>query len=703
MTSLHISSERTEAEDILLVLVSASCDLNARNKLGRTALHLAAKQGNLPSLKTLLDAGCDRNIKDKLGFTAVGLAFKFNQKASADVLLHYKPKRNQSLCKETVPRETFSKDDVCENSRHRNQNGAAKLFDMPTAVKNQHLCDKTLLKFTHSVTNRNAVLSLKIFHLIFTILTQNRRVMDGSVSTTSIKTIESVATIFERKLLDLMLAASTSLIRCPLSSYTIRTLDDKLTKRCLHDLTFERSRQLGRNLESKVLMKLMQGLQCSLRLSSKSFMTVSNQRLPPSLEWKPQKKAEPTVERLNTSAQILVKSSNGHSTENSLKSENLYDNTILEAPCDLTALQSQCKQNCAVVDNEVCEGCLKKLNKILTVLGDSGKVLPEDFYEIESRFVGNNVENCLSCLDHALSIKSEPALAAEDVLEVILQHSDLFIFCLKQKSSLFSTLLSKVLPDNGPWRADKIAKIFLRVCVALASDQHLLLSCAAAVMKRGLLHEHSNPTTLGTCILVGMGLLKQEDEVDIVKDLEGPLLALEHLFTEKYFPRDLAAIFASFLCKSSPKLFGLDQLRLRALVSAVIKEILPTSTQEAESDTGKHFKRICDIVAVEGDWELLMKCVDTLFSRVFVTLKCDAWPIGEGILIYLGLLKSEFHIETVRNLRSTWKALHHTVKQSYFPPLLKQLLDCFLRKPNPVLTPYSTEVGEILSTMTNLS
>jgi len=85
MTSLHISSERTGAEDILLVLVSALCDVNARNKLGRTALHLAAKQGNLPNLKTLLDAGCDRNIKDKLGFTAVGLAFKFNQKASADV------------------------------------------------------------------------------------------------------------------------------------------------------------------------------------------------------------------------------------------------------------------------------------------------------------------------------------------------------------------------------------------------------------------------------------------------------------------------------------------------------------------------------------------------------------------------------------------------------------------------------------------
>ena len=157
MTSLHISSERTGAEDIFLVLVSASCDVNARNKLGRTALHLAAKQGNLQNLKTLLNAGCDRNIKDKLGFTAVGLAFKFNQKASADVLLHYKPKRSQSFCKETVPCETLSKEAVCENSRLKSENGEAKLFDMSKPIKTQQLCDKTLLKFTDRVANRSAL------------------------------------------------------------------------------------------------------------------------------------------------------------------------------------------------------------------------------------------------------------------------------------------------------------------------------------------------------------------------------------------------------------------------------------------------------------------------------------------------------------------------------------------------------------------
>lgn len=44
----------------------------------------------------------------------------------------------------------------------------------------------------------------------------------------------------------------------------------------------------------------------------------------------------------------------------------------------------------------------------------------EDFYEIESSFVVNNVENCFLCLDYVLSIKSELVLFVEDVLEILL-------------------------------------------------------------------------------------------------------------------------------------------------------------------------------------------------------------------------------------------------------------------------------------------
>ncbi len=544
MTSLHISGERTGANDILSLLTSVSCDVNARNKLGRTALHLAAKVGNLDNLRTLLDAGSDRNIKDKLGFTAVGLAFKFNQKASADVLLHYKPRRKQTVCEETDPCEPLFKELSCGNSQVKSEGVEGKLIAVTPLSKSQEICDKSLLELTDSVTNRKA-LSLKIYHLLLSILTQRRNVMDGLLSVKSRKTLESVETAFERKLLNLILT-STSFIRNTIPSYTISTLDDKLMKQMqslcdFKPIAIKRSNSLSKSCESNALTKLLQGLKDTLRFAPKS-----------------------------------------------------------------------------------------------------------------------------------------PA-------------------------SVLGILVNKLPSDDGPWVADEIANIFLQVCVALASDQGLLLICAGAVMKRGLSHPHSNAMALGTCILVRIGLLKQEEKVDVVKDLTCPLLALEHLCTEEYFPKDLAAIFASFLCKSSPRLFGLDQLRLRALASAVTKEILPTTTQEAEGDTGKRFKRICDMVAVEGDCELLVKCVDLLFSRVFVTLQCDVWAIGESILIYLGLLKSEFEIETVRSLSCALKVLHHAVKQSYFPSVLKQMFACFLQKPNPALTTYFTKVDEILAALSTAS
>lgn len=125
------------------------------------------------------------------------------------------------------------------------------------------------------------------------------------------------------------------------------------------------------------------------------------------------------------------------------------------------------------------------------------------------------------------------------------------------------------------------------------------------------------------------------------------------------------------------------------------KRYFPFHVKKPRATWEKNFKRVCDIVALEGYREELLSCVDALFSRAFVTLGCNAWRIGESILIYLGLLKGELHVETVRNHSSALKLLLHVLKQSYCPPILKQLLVCFLQKPNPLLTSYSSEVEDI--------
>ena len=682
MTSLHISSEHTGAEGIVSILATESCDVNARNKLGRTALHLASKQGNLQNLKMLLDAGCDRNIKDKLGFTAVGLAFKYNQKGSADILLHYKPRRNRCSSKESLLDENNNGPVKCGEKESRLQTDVThclgaeacpKLLNSTNCFNSKmrrnsirKLCDETFLKLAERLAKGKA-LPKSIYYLMLATVKWKRNKLDGLATS---RRTRYFRTLLEKEMLTLILSStSPSQFTFPLRS--LADPDVPLGQLCLCELkTSFYERGDSYNLQSDLLVKLLQDLKDSLVRSTTPSSSIPVERRNLLLSLIKSKDKEPALVDLKTFTQMLSKVCNSRN-----------DNSRLQTFSDSDAEES-----------------LSKLEKSLPI--SDSREDKDRLKDNEGKFVAPyKMEDYLWCLDHVINKRSTPASFVEDLLEFLVQNSDIFISCLKCRDSMFGTMLNKCLTRKNIWTADKIAKLFLQVCIALSTERQLLLQCAGAVMKQGILHQDCNAVSLGTCILVRMGLLKGEHDVDIVMELEGPLTALEHVFTGEYFPRNLAGIFASFLCKSSPKLFGLDQLRLRALASAVTKEVLPTSSNEAESDTGKSFKRICDIVALEEDWEFLLKCFDKLFVRVFVTLKCRVLQIGQGLLIYLGLLKSEFCIEIVRNLECALKLLHHTMKQNYFPAELKQMFLCFLQKPNPTFCSCCAEVEEILGTL----
>ena len=56
------------------LLKSGKCDVNAKNKQGKTALMIAAVGTNLELVKKLVAAGSDLNATDKSGKTALALA-----------------------------------------------------------------------------------------------------------------------------------------------------------------------------------------------------------------------------------------------------------------------------------------------------------------------------------------------------------------------------------------------------------------------------------------------------------------------------------------------------------------------------------------------------------------------------------------------------------------------------------------------------
>ena len=74
------------AADGVRLLVAAGADATAKNSTGRTALHIAAADGNPEATRLLLGAGADPSSRDRWGRTALQAATHEEQLAGAHAL-----------------------------------------------------------------------------------------------------------------------------------------------------------------------------------------------------------------------------------------------------------------------------------------------------------------------------------------------------------------------------------------------------------------------------------------------------------------------------------------------------------------------------------------------------------------------------------------------------------------------------------------
>lgn len=73
-TALHAAAYTNQSPAIIVALLEAGADLEARNLLGRTPLHSAA-DGDFPAIvAALLDAGAEVNPTDRFGRTPLDRA-----------------------------------------------------------------------------------------------------------------------------------------------------------------------------------------------------------------------------------------------------------------------------------------------------------------------------------------------------------------------------------------------------------------------------------------------------------------------------------------------------------------------------------------------------------------------------------------------------------------------------------------------------
>ncbi|KAL5013169.1 hypothetical protein ScPMuIL_007439, partial [Solemya velum] len=73
-TSLHIAAVNDHIEIASDLIHKGKCDVNAQDKVGRNALHLAVAQGHKRTVELLVSAGCDVNCQDNLGNTPLHIA-----------------------------------------------------------------------------------------------------------------------------------------------------------------------------------------------------------------------------------------------------------------------------------------------------------------------------------------------------------------------------------------------------------------------------------------------------------------------------------------------------------------------------------------------------------------------------------------------------------------------------------------------------
>ena len=849
MTSLHFAADSEGAVEILSALAS-SCDVNARNKVGRTALHLAAKRGHVTHLRALLDSGCDRRLKDKFGVTALGVAIKFGRSECVDLLLYYEPCRKEHepakiddtakrVCYDAKEGEMkFGEDcfrQICEartgdwpldgvlnktreNSEDNDKNGFVENNAASSATKANSecvvsRCDKetavgvvengTLRLVTrrgignaddtenwvggesgsktgdvggtmdrtgneanggtglgtgsdtaadddtqggtgtscvdhdrdrpgNEVANRSGNyvikqhpkncacvpggtiemtqkagkypahskrsggktdISKELLHLVQALVSWKRDTLDNTLNYGRLCVacrVHPNTYYVESKLLDGVLqllstqtpfAAAASLQNALLFSSWEKPLGKLRSSRLLTQSMLS-LRDLQRNTSGQrdhlvVLLSDIKSSMDSRRLKCSSRPDYSHPRsfsLPSS--WNSYAHADEIGLDLDDFAEVFVKLSKRVLTHPKAV-EKLLDSMFTAAFSRNT-----------VEMNALASTLLKK-----SAQASGACAVSDSAHDLLLGVVTN--------LHYVIKRNYAPVAFSEALFDALLGELDILTLVLDEQLAFFESLLIKSLEDDTQeWNADRTGAIFLQICHKTALDCSLLEKAASAFLSRALAHcAPRSRMAIATSILMRMGLLKGEEEVNLVKDLRAPLTALEHVFQQDFFPRSLAAVFASFLAKPNPVLCGVHELRLRALKAALLREILPANSDEAGEGFGGGFKRICDALLSEGFWALAQDCCDELALRAWAEPSSQAWRAGESLLVSLGLIKSETQTELVRSMRNALKLLKHLVDQPYFPEVLIPMFRLFLGKPNSRLDSCRKGVDEILGSL----
>ncbi|XP_045443400.1 ran GTPase-activating protein 1 isoform X2 [Pipistrellus kuhlii] len=112
-----------------------------------------------------------------------------------------------------------------------------------------------------------------------------------------------------------------------------------------------------------------------------------------------------------------------------------------------------------------------------------------------------------------------------------------------------SVLIAQQTDTSDP---EKVVSAFLKVSSVFkdeATVRTAVQDAVDALMKKAFSSSSFNPNIFLTRLLIHMGLLKSEDKVKAIANLYGPLMALNHMVQQDYFPKALAPLLQAFMTK----------------------------------------------------------------------------------------------------------------------------------------------------------
>ncbi|KAM4722127.1 ran GTPase-activating protein 1 [Rhinophrynus dorsalis] len=100
--------------------------------------------------------------------------------------------------------------------------------------------------------------------------------------------------------------------------------------------------------------------------------------------------------------------------------------------------------------------------------------------------------------------------------------------------------------------AEKVVQAFIQISSVYRDDHTVKTAVEETVdglMREAFGNRVFQPDMFITSLLVHMGLLKSEDKIKVTLHLNGPLLTLNHMVQQDYFPRSLAPVLQAFISK----------------------------------------------------------------------------------------------------------------------------------------------------------